>query len=186
MQKGKIDFNKVGDLVYQFAEDLIKDLQANLDKAQGKFNSPINSSFSLRQSITFEPLRITQNGVQFDLKLNEYYKWVDEGRKPGDRPPVDDILQWINTKPLIIQSKVDLTKVNKKGLVVKRRASAIEKLTIEEEKRKVAYLIARKIERKGTTATNFYSSVVTEERFNKFAKDLSEAFKQDIIISIKD
>ena len=33
--------------------------------------------------------------------------------------------------------------------------------------------------------TNFYSSVVNESRFIKFAKDLSEAFKQDIIISLK-
>jgi hypothetical protein len=44
MPKGKIDFNKVGDIVYDFADNLLKDLQKNLDKKQGKFNSPINAS----------------------------------------------------------------------------------------------------------------------------------------------
>ncbi len=186
MPKGTVDFNKVSDLVYKFAEDLLKDLQANLDRPQGKFNSPINSSFGLRQSINFEPIKITQFGLQFQLVLNDYYKWVDQGRPPGDKPPIEDILRWINDKPLKIRSKVDLTKINKKGLTVKRRATATEKLSIEEEKRQAAILIQRKIFKKGTDKTNFYSSVVNEQRFNQFAKDLSEAFKQDIIIKLKE
>jgi hypothetical protein len=186
MQKGKINFDKVGELVYDFADNLLKDLQANLDKKQGKFNSPINATGNLRQSINFEPLKITQFGIKFQLVLDDYYKWVDQGRSPGNRPPVENILKWISDKPLKLKSRVDLTKLNKKGIPIKRRATTEEKKTIEDEKRLAAELIADKIERKGTSATNFYSSVVNEERFNKFAKELSEAFKQDIIISIKD
>lgn len=185
MPNGNIDFNKVGDIVYDFADNLLKDLQKNLDKKQGKFNSPINASGNLRQSINFEPLKITQFGITFQLVLDDYYKWVDQGRKPGHRPPIEAILKWISAKPLKIKSKVDLTKLNKKGIPVKRRATTEEKISIDEERRNAAELIARKIEREGTTKTNFYSSVVNESRFIKFAKELSEAFKQDIIISLK-
>ena len=185
MPNAKIDFNKVGDIVYDFADNLLKDLQKNLDKRQGKFNSPINASGNLRQSINFEPLKITQFGITFQLVLDDYYIWVDQGRKPGNRPPIDAILKWISNKPLKIQSKVDLSKINKKGLTVKRRATTTEKITIDEERRRAAELIADKIERKGTSKTNFYSDVVNESRFIKFAKELSEAFKQDIIISLK-
>ena len=46
--------------------------------------------------------------------------------------------------------------------------------------------MAEGIRRKGLKATNFYSDVVNEERFNKFRKDIAEAFKQDVIISIKE
>lgn len=185
MPKGKIDFNKVEDIVYDFADNLLKDLQKNLDKKQGKFNSPINASGNLRQSINFEPLKITQFGISFQLVLDDYYIWVDQGRKPGHRPPIDAILKWISNKPLKIQSKVDLSKINKKGLTVKRKATTTEKITIDQERRRAAELIADKIERKGTSKTNFYSDVVNETRFIKFAKELSEAFKQDIIISLK-
>jgi hypothetical protein len=185
MQSDKIDFNKVGDIVYNFAESLLVDLQKNLDKKQGKFNSPINASGNLRQSINFEPLKITQFGITFQLVLDDYYKWVDQGRKPGHRPPIENILRWISEKPLKLKSSVDLTKLNKKGIPVKRRATTAEKMTIDEERRRTAELIADKIERKGTDKTNFYSSVVNESRFIKFAKELSEAFKQDIIISLK-
>ncbi|WP_395652529.1 hypothetical protein [Brevundimonas sp.] len=185
MNGKNIDFNKVGDLVYNFAEGLLTDLQKNLDKPQGKFNSPINASGNLRQSINFEPLKITQFGISFQLVLDDYYIWVDKGRKPGHRPPIDAILKWISAKPLKLKSSVDLTRINKKGVQVKRRATTEERMSIDEERRRAAELIADKIEKKGTTATNFYSDVVTEKRFIAFAKELSEAFKQDIIISLK-
>jgi hypothetical protein len=185
MNGKNIDFNKVGDLVYNFAEGLLTDLQKNLDKPQGKFNSPINASRNLRQSINFEPLKITQFGITFQLVLDDYYIWVDKGRKPGHRPSIDAILKWISDKPLKIKSSIDLKKINKKGIEVKRRPTTVERMTIDEERRRAAELIADKIEKKGTTATNFYSDVVTEKRFIAFAKELSEAFKQDIIISLK-
>lgn len=204
MQKGKIDFNKVAELVKDFANDLVKDLQANL------FKSNINASNNLSQSITFEPLRIYKTGIVFQLMLDSYYKYVDQGVKGADEslrapnspfrysnkiPPKSKLKQWIADKPISIRTSVDLIKkdkngnplINKKtGKVMKRRPSTIEKSTINDEIEKIAFLMAENIRRKGLKATNFYSSVVNEERFEKFRKEISEAFKQDIIISIKD
>lgn len=194
MPREKIDFDKVGELVFDFANGLLKDLQENLVKSDAM------ATGNLYQSINFEPLKITKTGIMFELIMDSYYKYVDQGVKGADssekaplspfkysnkRPPVSKLKQWIRDKPINIKTSVDLTKLNKKGLPVKRRATAQEKQTIEGEVEKIAFLIAEGIRRKGLKATNFYSDVVNEERFNKFAKELSEAFKQDIIISLK-
>lgn len=39
----------------------------------------------------------------FEVVLNvvDYFKWVENGRKPGKFPPVDKILSWIKAKPVI-------------------------------------------------------------------------------------
>lgn len=203
MPKGKIDFDKVGELVFNFASDILKDLQSNL-RDRG-----INASDNLSQSITFEPLKIMKTGIVFELMLDSYYKYVDKGVKGANSselapnspfkysnkiPPVSKLRQWIRDKPLVIKTSIDLIKrdskgnpiINKKtGKIMKKRPSTAEKETIESEIEKVAFLMAEGIRRKGLKATNFYSDVVNEERFNKFAKELSEAFKQDIIISLK-
>lgn len=203
MPRGKIDFDKVGELVFNFANDILKDLQSNL-RDRG-----INASDNLSQSITFEPLKIMKTGIVFELMLDSYYKYVDKGVKGANSselapnspfkysnkiPPVSKLRQWIRDKPLVIKTSIDLIKrdskgnpiINKKtGKIMKKRPSTVEKETIESEIEKVAFLMAEGIRRKGLKATNFYSDVVNEERFNKFAKELSEAFKQDIIISLK-
>jgi hypothetical protein len=49
-----------------------------------------------------------------------------------------------------------------------------------------AIATALNIQKNGIKATNFYSDVVNEQRFDKFRKEIAEAFKQDIIISIKE
>jgi hypothetical protein len=204
MPKGKIDFNKVGELVFDFANDILKDLQSNL-RDRG-----INATDNLSQSITFEPLHILKTGIVFELMIDSYYKYVDKGVKGKDSslrapnspyqygnklPPVSKLRQWIRDKPLMIKTSVDLIKrdskgnpiINKKtGKIIKKRPSTVEKETIESEIEKVAFLMAEGIRRKGLKATNFYSDVVNEERFDKFRKEIAEAFKQDIIISIKE
>ena len=203
MPREKIDFNKVAELTKEFASNILKDLQDNLVKSNAM------ATGNLYQSITWEPLQILKTGIVFELMLDSYYKYVDKGVKGKDSstkapnspyqyndkiPPVSKLQQWIKDKPLMIKTSVDLIKrdskgnpiINKKtGKIMKKRPSTVEKETIETEIEKVAFLMAEGIRRKGLKATNFYSDVVNEERFNKFAKDLSEAFKQDIIISLK-
>jgi len=203
MPKGKIDFNKVGELVFDFASDILKDLQSNL-RDRG-----INATDNLSQSITFEPLHILKTGIVFELMLDSYYKYVDQGVKGNDSslrapnspfkysnklPPVSKLKQWIKDKPLMIKTSINLIKrdskgnpiINKKtGKIIKKRPSTVEKETIESEIEKAAFLMAESIRRKGLKATNFYSDVVNEERFDKFRKEIAEAFKQDIIISLK-
>lgn len=38
---------------------------------------------------------------EIDLHLEDYYQWVEEGRKPGKMPPVKSILDWVKAKPIL-------------------------------------------------------------------------------------
>lgn len=40
-------------------------------------------------------------GYEVGLYLEDYWKYVEEGRKPGKFPPVDKILDWIKIKPVL-------------------------------------------------------------------------------------
>lgn len=202
MPKGKIDFNKVGELVFDFANGLLKDLQENL------VNSDSMASGNLYQSINFEPLKITKTGIMFELIMDSYYKYVDKGVKGRDnsakapnspyqykdkRPPTGPIKDWLRTKGYKPKEEF-ITESQQKRLDelsgIKRKKSLLrtklKKQTMDEIMTSFAIATAYNIQKNGLRATNFYSSVVNEERFDKFRKEIAEAFKQDIIISIKE
>jgi len=215
MPKGKIDFNKVGELVFDFANGLLKDLQENL------VNSDSMATGNLYQSISFEPLHITKTGIMFELIMDSYYKYVDKGVKGRDdsskapnspyqfkdkRPPSGPIKEWLTTKgykPNFEHTRDEEGKITKRSLVsglqqkrlselsaIKRKKSKLrtklKKQTMDEIMTSFAIATALNIQKNGIKATNFYSDVVNEERFDKFRKKIAEAFKQDIIISIKE
>ena len=188
-----IDLNKVANLLKQLGNKLVTDLQANIDQKD------LIASANLRQSISFN-VKIFATSVQLNLSLDDYYKYVDQGvrgvkssaRAPkspysykNKRPPKEAILNYIKTKPLVITSKVDLTKVNKKGVKVKRRATTEEKSIIDKERNLAAFFIRRKIFNEGLKATNFYSDVVNDNLIDEFSKKLTEVFKQQVIVTLK-
>jgi hypothetical protein len=202
MPKGKIDFNKVGELVFDFANGLLKDLQENLVKSDSM------ATGNLYQSISFEPLHITKTGIMFELIMDSYYKYVDKGVKGRDNsskapnspyqykdksPPIAPIKEWLRTKGYKPKEEF-ITKSQQKRLTelsgIKRKKSLLrnklKKQTMDEIMTSFAIATALNIQKNGLKATNFYSDVVNEERFNKFRKEIAEAFKQDIIISIKE
>ena len=202
MPNAKIDFNKVGELVFDFANGLLKDLQENL------VNSDSMASGNLYQSISFEPLHITKTGIMFELIMDSYYKYVDKGVKGRDssakapnspyqykdkRPPSGPIKEWLRTKGYKPKEEF-ITASQQKRLTelsgIKRKKSVLrtklKKQTMDEIITSFAIATALNIQKNGIKATNFYSDVVNEERFDKFRKDIAEAFKQDIIISIKE
>lgn len=200
--KKEIDFDKVGELVYDFANGLLNDLQENLVKSDAM------ATGNLYQSINFEPLKITKTGIMFELIMDSYYKYVDKGVKGKDssskapnspyqfkdkRPPTNPIKEWLRTKgykpkeEFISESQQkrleELSNITRKKSVLKKK---LKKQTIDEIMTSFAIATAYNIQKNGLKATNFYSSVVNEERFEKFRKEIAEAFKQDVIISIKE
>lgn len=93
--------------------------------------------------------------VMFDIA--DYWKYVEYGRKPGKFPPIDKIRQWIKVKPI-------LPRPGKNG-----------KLPTENQ---LAYLIARKIARKGIPATHSMSKTVNS--FNLRSQIMKELERQVI------
>lgn len=124
-----------------------------------------NASDKLSQSIRFNT-KIFGFEYSFLLIMEDYYKFVDEGRKPGKMPPVSEIKKWIIQKGLITRSQ-------------SRRSPNIQK-----EVNSLAFIIARKISKKGKKGTHFYSKVVNQKSLDELKKDVSRALKKDVEIEI--
>ncbi len=119
-----------------------------------------NNSGALRQSLgqNFNDAVDEKGGIISGLiSAVDYWYYVDEGRKPGKYPPYtnerEGILHWVLTK---IPKRPDITDQS------------------------LAFLIARKIAKKGTKPTYFASDVLTEQAINELNEEIAETLLQDI------
>ena len=167
----------LSDLLEDFGNEIIKALQNNLD------SKGINASSNLRQSIDFT-VKILGDNYRFQLSLEDYYKWVDKGRKTGRMPPdkFSGLKGWISHKGIKPPMEYNVKVKTKKGIVVKRRRFK----DIIQANKSLSFLIRRKIGMKGTKATNFYSDVINAGSLNKLKADISKALKRDVIIEIQE
>ena len=99
------------------------------------------------------------------LTLPEYWKYVEYGRRPGKFPPPDVIKEWIRVKPILPQpynGKLPTTN-------------------------QLAYLIGRKIAKKGIPATNILSNTIDEfDLVNKIKNAVTELVNNEIQKEIED
>ena len=96
-----------------------------------------------------------------------YIQDVEDGRKPGKRPPTYDILKWIKIKPLKPRNL-------KTGKFISTNLKSLER---------IAYFISRKIGKFGTPASNFYAEAFIEE-YNKLDETLQGEWIKDIEFNV--
>jgi hypothetical protein len=171
--------------IYQTLEDFGNKVQGDLRKSLVDKKS--NASKNLSQSIAFNVKFKSDTEIQFKLELDRYYEAVDKGRgkatKKGAIPLKESIYQWIIQKGIPVTS-------NRGNLTAKGAGKKLGvgqpklRSMIETQRRNMAYLIARKINRFGTRGNNFYSAVVNDSLFDDLRIDLSDSFKKDILIDI--
>ena len=104
---------------------------------------------------------IEVNGLTLSVSFNldEYWKYVEYGRRPGKRPPIDAIEQWIKVKPIVpdpINGKIPST-------------------------RQLAFLISRKIGMEGTKAQRPLESAMYSDNMEMLINQL----KNEIIGQMK-
>lgn len=63
-------------------------------------NKNINASSHLSNSATTD-VRIEGNHLRIYFNLEDYWKYVENGRGPGKQPPPSAIEKWIRIKPII-------------------------------------------------------------------------------------
>ena len=171
--------------IYQTLEDFGNKVQSDLRKSLVDKRS--NASKNLSQSIAFNVKFKSDTEIQFKLELDRYYEAVDKGRgkatKNGAIPLKESIYQWIIQKGIPVSS-------NRGNLTAKGAGKKLGvgqpklRSMIETQRRNMAYLIARKINRFGTKGNNFYSAVVNDSLFDDLRIDLSDSFKRDVLIDI--
>ena len=122
----------------------------------------------LYNTINFEITKGSSNYI-VTINLEEYWKNISYGRKPGSRmPPVEAIEKWITVKKIIPRP---LILPNKKSIIP----------TVKQ----LAFIIARSIAKKGIPQRPFMRQTIAET-IETFKEKLIITLKEDIISEIKD
>jgi hypothetical protein len=116
-------------IVQNWGNELIAQMQNRL-----RINNT-NATSSLSQSI--EPqIKGTQSGYRLTVLMEDYWQYVEDGRRAGKMPPIKNIYEWIRYKRPM-QDKIQ---------------QSPDKIAATKS---LAYVIARKIGQKGTKAQPF-------------------------------
>jgi len=116
-----------------------------------------NASFALNDSMR-TIVNIFDDRMEVDIELEDYWYYVEHGRKPGKFPPVNKIKEWITVKPVMPYP-------DKKG-----RIPTVDQL---------AFLIGRKISKEGTEAKPFFEKNI-EPTYEHFQNAIAYAIDADL------
>lgn len=119
---------------------------------------PKIASSNLYNNIDYR-IEYDENGFpeSFNIIMEDYWYWIDRGRRPGSFPPVTAIRNWI------IEKGINFPPVN-------GRVPTLEQKT---------YMIGRSIAEKGTDGTNFVT-LATDQTFDEAIDMFGEAFADQI------
>lgn len=103
---------------------------------------------------------INLNGSYFELifSLQDYYYYVEYGRRAGKQPPIEAIEEWIRVKPIIpyaVNGKVPDT-------------------------RQLAFLIARKIGWEGTEGRKPLTNAMYSDNAENIIQEIKQAFANQV------
>ena len=150
-------------------EELIK--WTNLQKVLGEYGEALRNEYQdnlirdnkiasgkLLNSIEYE-VQYDERSIWLQLKMEDYYKWVENGRAPGRFPPPDKILEWIRIKPIIPDDR-----------------TGTGKLPTEKQ---LSFLIGRKIAEQGIEPGNQLHTAI-DNTWEQWEDRIDEAIAQDV------
>ena len=161
------------DVLYKYKAEIIDALRKNLiehDKDQpGKLLQSIDVTIEERgQKLVFE------------LEMEDYWIYVDQGRRPGGKmPPSQALLEFIKVRGLKLNTK-SVRKFKNKTI---RKAQ--KQISRDKALKSLAFLIGRGIKKKGIKPTHFFSDIINDNLKERLKQDLTIALQKDIEIDIK-
>lgn len=147
----QIVWEHLTEVLKRFGEYFVERAKQNLLQDGSNASGTLTNSFSYEVSIVDTTYTVTVN-------LEDYWYYVNNGRKAGKFPPVDKIREWIRVKPVLPQV-----------MTLKDGRQVLP--TVEQ----LAFLIGRKIANEGTQGTGF---------FDRAKQDTMEYFKESIELAI--
>ena len=128
MEKDTLTFNNLQQALDDFIKDVAETYKSLLLR-DGK-----NATGELISSIRPMTPELADGTFECSLSLAPHWKDVENGRRPGKFPPVDNILEWVKAKPQLVRpNRLDRKEISPKQL---------------------AFLVARKIANKGIQPGN--------------------------------
>ena len=128
MEKDALTFNNLQQVLDDFTKDVAETYKSLLLR-DGK-----NATGELISSIKPMTPELVDGTFECSLSLAPHWKYVENGRRPGKFPPIDNILEWVKAKPQLARpNRLDRKEISPKQL---------------------AFLVARKIATKGIQPGN--------------------------------
>ena len=121
-------FNNLQQVLDDFIKDVAETYKSLLLR-DGK-----NATGELISSIRPMTPELVNGTFECSLSLAPHWKYVENGRRPGKFPPIDNILDWVKAKPQLVRPN----RLDRKELAP----------------RQLAFLVARKIAAKGIQPGN--------------------------------
>lgn len=128
MEKDALTFNNLQQVLDDFTKDVAETYRRLLLR-DGK-----NATGELISSIKPMTPELAGGTFECSLSLAPHWKYVENGRRPGRFPPIDNILEWVKVKPELARPN----RLDRKELAPKQ----------------LAFLVARKIATKGIQPGN--------------------------------
>lgn len=154
---GTIKWTHLRDVLQQYGDYFIQlareDLQANRT----------NASYTLSDTMK-TIVQIYDDHYEVDIELQDYWYYVEHGRRPGGFPPINKIREWIRVKPVI--PEVDKN----------------DKLPTVEQ---LAWAIRGKIAKEGTDPQPFFEKN-KKITFDHFQEAIALAIDEDVAEYIED
>lgn len=146
-----IKWDKLRETLNNFADYFIQSARNNLS------DNNTNASFDLYNS--FEKIiEIGDDWFSVKISLEDYWYYVENGRKAGKFPPLPKIQEWVNIKP--VEALPD-----RNG-----RTPSVEQLT---------FLISRKIANEGTEPQPFFEPA-KQDAIARFELAIDLAIAEDV------
>lgn len=148
----EIEWTHLKEALERYGEYLVTRYQTYVPEASGK----------LAQSAHYE-LKVNDRVYEVGIWLEDYWKYVENGRKAGKFPPINKIKEWIKVKPIIPRPYNG-------------------KLPTEDQ---LAFLIGRKIAREGYEGKQPLERAITDVN-NQMLMTIKMAIVEDIGKDITD
>lgn len=155
-----------------FGRELVEVYLANINERG------ISASHELANSVSYE-IHVGDRQMGVDLRLADYWKYVEYGRKAGKFPPLDSIERWIEVKGIqpMTRTQASVKRWTQHRGSIRRNDGSIPSI------KSLAYLIGRKIATEGIQPRPILTTAL-DEVYNRFDEALNEAVTQDIKIEV--
>lgn len=146
-----IEWKHLTEVLNRYGEFFIEQARANLGKNRSNASMTLNDT--MKSIVT-----VVDDHYKVEIELQDYWEYVENGRKPGKFPPVNRIKEWISVKP------------------VRPYPDARGKLPTVDQ---LAFLIGRKIANEGIDPKPFFKPA-KEETQRYFEEALVLAIDEDV------
>lgn len=149
-----MEFKHTLKVLDDFGKEIITNYRSELEadnKANGELYRTL--SYTVKQGTS---------GWVISVSLEEYWRYIEYGRKPGKFPPLSAIENWIKVKQIIPHP-----------MTLKSGKTVLPSI------KQLSFLIARSISQKGIPAKPFFKNSF-EAAKSKFLESIEQAITEDI------